>query len=250
MKATAMPTIRASDKGAVRQIGRAFCKYNSEEIERMDTEEITRITMEAVKRISEGRSARNNPNGWSALARVVNMRISVHGTYIKVKDRLDREKIMKERVEELMRREKKMVLSDDEIGWMNDNGLNNRPVTWKEWKEIYWRPSYNYDQYMRLQGLNSGRRRREWRMMSRNRMCRIQSEADAGRIGGVIREIINKRKGFKMEVIIDKDKCINDPKEVTEVGTSHFQQWFERSDAERERDGRLQRLIANNDGKG
>ncbi len=66
----------------------------------------------------------------------------------------------------------------------------------------------------------------------------------------MIREIINKRKGFKMEVIIDQDKCITDPREVTDVGTRRFQEWFERSDKERERDVRLQRIISTNDREG
>ena len=37
-------------------------------------------------------------------------------------------------------------------------------------------------------------------------MERIQSEADAGRIGGVIREIINKKGGYKMEAIVNAQK--------------------------------------------
>ncbi len=60
------------------------------------------------------------------------MRISVHGTAVKVKGRPDYERIMKERVEKLRRREKQMTLSDEEINWMKDQGIRVEHVEWDE----------------------------------------------------------------------------------------------------------------------
>ena len=53
-------------------------------------------------------------------------------------------------------------------------------------------------------------------------MERIQSDADAGRIGGVIMEIINKKGGYKMEAIVHEGVCTKDPKEVTKIATDWF----------------------------
>ena len=65
------------------------------------------------------------------------MRISVHGTAVKIRGRPDYNRIMKERVEELRRREKKTTLSEEEINWMRDQGIRTEHVDWDEWKIMY-----------------------------------------------------------------------------------------------------------------
>ena len=47
-----------------------------------------------------------------------------------MKDKITYEKIMKERVEELTWTEESLKLNEDEVGWLRDNGLNEKPVDW------------------------------------------------------------------------------------------------------------------------
>ena len=95
-------------------------------------DQIIKKTMKHVKMICDNRSNKTNRDGWSPVTRIVSMRISVHGTAIKIKGRPDYDRIMKGRVEELRRREKKMVLADEELEWMRDQGIRTEPVHWDE----------------------------------------------------------------------------------------------------------------------
>ncbi len=140
---------------------------------------------------------------------------------------------MKERVEELRRRERKMILSEEEIDWMRDQGIRTEHVDWDEWKIMYKDEDANYEQMCRLKRLNTGRRRKELRLICNERMYRIQADADAERIGGVIRIMTNKRKGYKMECLVDGDECLSDPDKVDLRAFEHFRQWFSRTDEEK-----------------
>ena len=82
---------------------------------------------------------------------------------------------------------------------MRDQGIGCKPTDWDEWKWMYEDPLANFGQMIRLKKMNCSRRRKELRILSNNRMYRIQADADAGRIGGAIRVIMNKKKGYKME---------------------------------------------------
>ena len=57
-------------------------------------------------------------------------------------------------------------------------------------------------------------------------MHRIQADADAGRIEGVKKEIINEKGGYKMQAIEDEGICTKEPREVTNIATKHFTEWF------------------------
>jgi hypothetical protein len=129
-----------------------------------------------------------------------------------------------------------MFLNEDEVRWLRDNGLSTDPTGWDIWKTLYSNANENWAQMQRLKKLNCGWRRREMRILNGTRMTRIQAEADAGKIGGVIREIIKKKGGYNMEVIVDGEVCIKDPVEVTDKATQYFREWFERIERERIRD--------------
>ncbi len=156
------------------------------------------------------------------MTRILAMRISVHGTALKIRGRPDYARVMKGRVEEMRRREKKMVLSEEEVGWMRDQGIRVEAVDWDEWDNMYRDEVANFEQMNRLKRLNSGRRRKELRLICNSRMYRIQSDADAGKIGGAIRLIMNRKKGYKMECLVDGDECIRDPNEVDKRAFEHF----------------------------
>ncbi len=154
-------------------------------------------------------------------------------TAVKLLDRPDHDSIMKGRVDELRRREKRMVLSEEERGWMRDHGVNDEYIDWGEWKRLYRDKLGNFEQMTRLKKLNSGRRRKELRLLCNSRMYRIQADADAGRIGGAIRLIMDKKKGYKMECLVDGDVCIREPDKVDKKAFDHFKQWFERSEEDK-----------------
>jgi len=84
------------------------------------------------------------------------------------------------------------------------------------------------------------------RLICNNRMYRIQSDADAGKIGGAIRLIMNKKKGYKMECLIDGDECTRDPDMVDKRAYEHFKDWFYRSDGEKEEGCAIDEMIRGN----
>ena len=96
----------------------------------MDNKSIIYETMKKVKIIADNRNNKSNRGGWSPVTRVISMRISVHGTAEKIRGRPDWARVLKGRVEELRRREKKVILSEEEIGWMRDQGIGCEPVDW------------------------------------------------------------------------------------------------------------------------
>ena len=53
----------------------------------------------------ESRNTKKNPNGWSPISRLMALRISVHGTAVKMAGKMDYNKVMQGRVEELKRRD-------------------------------------------------------------------------------------------------------------------------------------------------
>ena len=188
----------------------------------MGMKEIMEETMKKVKVICENRNNKTNRDGWSPVTRIISMRISVHGTSVKLGERPDHDRVMKGRVEELRRREKRMVISEEEIGWMRDHGINNEFIDWDEWKRMYSDRLGNFEQMTRLKKLNSGRRRKELRILCNSRMYRIQADADAGRIGGAIRLIMHKKKGCKMECLVDE--WLRDSDKVDKKAFDHFKQ--------------------------
>ncbi len=81
-------------------------KTTDKELGDMDMDKIIKKTMKHVKVNYDNRNNRTNRDGWSPVTRIISMRISAHGTAVKVRRRPDYSRIMKERVEELRRREK------------------------------------------------------------------------------------------------------------------------------------------------
>ena len=128
MKGVKRPTFRPSDKGATKRFEKAWCRIHDSRIKEMSMEDIVKENMEIVGRIMKNRNTKVNPNGWSPISRLISLRISVHGTARRMKDRIDYVKIMKARVEELKRSEEELVLNVNEIRWLRDNGLYERPV--------------------------------------------------------------------------------------------------------------------------
>ena len=134
MKGVRKPSLRPSDKGATKRFEKAWSRIHDNKIKDMSMEDIVKENMGSGKRIINNRNTKLNPNGWSPISRLISLRISVHGTARRMKDRIDYVRIMSQRVEELKRSEESLVLSDTEIGWLRDNGLSENRLTGKNGK--------------------------------------------------------------------------------------------------------------------
>ncbi len=137
MRTMDVPTIRPTDKGGTNKLEKIFSRVSGEELKGMDMKSIINETMKKVKVICNNRNNKTNRDGWSLVTRIISMRISVHGTSVKLSNRPDHDRIMKGRVEELRKREKKMLISEEEIGWMRDHGINNESIEWDERKKMW-----------------------------------------------------------------------------------------------------------------
>ena len=127
-KAVAVLTIRPTDKGAVRQYEKIFKRIPVDRVSQMSMEEIIVTTTEGVRRIMGSRTTKKNQDGWSPLSRIMTMRTSVHGTAVKMADRMDYNKVMRGRVEDLRRREEKIDLNEEEEVWLRENGMYTDPL--------------------------------------------------------------------------------------------------------------------------
>ena len=94
MKGVKLATLRPADKGATKKIEKAWGKISDNTINKMSMEEIIRENMGIVERISANRNTKRNPNGWSPIARLISLRISVHGTARRMKDKITYDKII------------------------------------------------------------------------------------------------------------------------------------------------------------
>ena len=151
--------------------------------------------------------------------------------------------VMKVRVNNLKKLETAITMTDEEREWFAEHGIYVVPLDWTCWKKRFQKQASNMDEMMRLRKLNCGKRRIELRMIREERTMRVQSDADAGRTGGVIRKIIGVKKGFRMESLMIDDELVVDGRLVTKHSTKHFHTWFYRSPEEKRRDCELARLM-------
>ena len=69
-------------------------------------------------------------------------------------------------------------------------------------------------------------------------MSRLQEDADSGRIGGMIKNIMGRPQPFTMESIRDGDGIITDGATIAKMITAFFSDWFARLPAERKTETR------------
>ena len=221
--------LKATDKGASRRFCKRIDKIKDEALDLMTIEEIVSITMETVKDVSKGRRTNSNPNGFSIASRILSMRISVHATACKLQGMKKYDSIMIDRVKNLRRAEKKIKLSEEETEWLGEHGVNHKPLDWVDWKRRYSKGAGNMDHLCLLKRLNNGKRRTELKLVRSDRTSRIQSDADAGRTGGVISKVVGIKRGFNMESLSIGDEIITDGSEICSKATEKFNEWFHRS---------------------
>jgi hypothetical protein len=81
-------------------------------------------------------------------------------------------------------------------------------------------------------------------------MCRLQEDADAGRIVGVIKNMMGSSPSFTMESIRDGDQVITEVKTIATLVTSFFAKWFARLPEEKDRDKGLADCVMSRDRSG
>jgi hypothetical protein len=144
------------------------------------------------------------------------------GAAIRIGIKHDNIRILKPIIIKLRRDERDVSLNEDECNWCNDNGIECDPLDWNEWMNQYPDPASLATEYLRLKGLLTKENKQEYRRIHGGRMQKLQDEADAGKIGGVIRNIVGREPGFLMESLNHEGKTITDGVTIAKLITSFF----------------------------
>jgi hypothetical protein len=135
-------------------------------------------------------------------------------------------------------------LNEEELDWMENHGVNSNHTTWEDWKILHPDVHHTAEALEKIKKLNTNKRRAELRVVHGGRMCRAQEEADAGRMGGVIQNIMGRRKGFKMESLVIDGVLCADSTTISDAVTKFFEEWFSRSGEESDRDKTIAHIIS------
>jgi hypothetical protein len=115
-----------------------------------------------------------------------------------------------------------ITLNQKESDWLENNWIEADLLDWNEWKNQYGNTSHTARELLRIRKLLSQENRKEFRRIHSARMSRLQEEADAGRIGGAIKNIMGRSQPFTMESIRDGDEVITDGATIAKMITAFF----------------------------
>ena len=187
--------------------------------------QITAESTLLVDSIYKRRNNKRSPSIWSPIAHFLNLRLSALGATIRagLKNNISP---LRSIVAGLKYDESKVTLNEDECAWLEDNGINLDPFDWHEWRNKYSSTSYTAQELLRIKKLLSQENRKEFRRIHSDRMSRVQEEADAGRIGGILKKIVGGSQPFTMEFIRNNGTLVTDGEKITKLITSFFSKWF------------------------
>ena len=197
-----------------------------------------------VKKINASRNPNSNPDGWSPVSRLLTMRITALRITLRVQRSGRPTSHLKNCVSSLIKNEKLIILNEDELDWMDNHNIPSVHSTWEEWRILYPDVHHTAEELGKLKKLNNYKRRSELRAVHSGRMGRAQEEADAGRMGGVIQNIMGRRKGFKMEILVIDGVLSADSHKISAAITKFFEAWFARTDEEGDRDKKIAHIIS------
>ena len=198
-----------------------YVNLHEGDLSNLSLQDITRISMDAVRKINGRRNNKRSPSIWSPMAHLLNLRLSAIGSTIRANIKSD-PRPLKELILRLKRDEEKISLNEDECTWLEDNLIQSDPFDWDEWINRYSDNTYAARELIRIRKLLSAENRKEFRRIHGNRMQKIQEEADAGRIGGVIRNIMGGSSPYTMESIRQDGEVITDGERITKLITEFF----------------------------
>ena len=129
----------------------------------------------------------------------------------------------------------RLVLSDDELDWLDNNGIVRELPVWREWLSKM-DPELLRSEIQHLKRLTTKERRDELRLIHGGRMRRIQDKSDAGKIGAMLKGIMAKSSSFSMDVLYNDQGNIVDTEEISRIVTDFFRDWFNASEDDDLRD--------------
>jgi hypothetical protein len=144
----------------------------------------------------------------------------------------------------------KIELNEDEELWLAANGIPRGLPEWREWIRVNNSLDGLKEEIRHLKSLTTRERRDKLRRIHGGRMRRIQDDADAGKIGAVIRSIMANSKSFSLEVLYDPAGNVTDSEEISRIVTAFFREWFNASDEDRSRDEEVAKHSGESNTKG
>jgi hypothetical protein len=239
------PTIRASDKGALKKLAESLTRRFSGDLSACSIKTITNWTVAEAQRIAKARNTKNNPDGWSPSSRVLHIRLRALGALFKRMADASGLGACYKLYNDARRDINKIELNDDEKEWFEGHGVEILLPPWRQWQRTNTVDSLRTE-LVTLKELTSKERRNELRILHGGRMRRIQDQADAGKIGAVIRNIMAKSKAFSLEVLYGEEGNITDADEISKIVTEFFREWFNTTAEDDIRDEDLAEFSADN----
>ena len=134
-----------------------------------------------------------------------------------------------------------MELSDEEEEWLTENRMKKNLPDWYDWKRS---SSLDYlsSELIILNRQTSSEMRKEQRLKFENWTRTIQEAADKGKIGKVLKKIMNENKDSSLEVLYGVNDNMTDATEIAEEVTRHFGGQFSLTQEERRCDVNLSRM--------
>ena len=139
---------------------------------------------------------------------------------------------------DLKRDLRRLVLNDDEKDWLGQNGVPEDLPDWRVWQRSNTTEGLRVE-LLHLRALTTKERRTELRLLHGGRMRRIQDDADAGKIGAVIKTVMARSPTFSLDVIYGKEENIVDADEIARIVTEFFALWFNATEDDDARDAEV-----------
>ncbi len=241
------PTIKAGDKGGLRRLQESLKKRFNGDLSEHTIGEITDWTVAEQRRIAASRAAKTNPDGWSPTSLLLHIRLRILGALFKrLADKSGVDpcyRMYKDSARDITR----ITLNADEEEWLEFNGVQRTLPDWRAWRRDNDAESLLIE-IRHLRSLTTRQRRDELRILHGGRMRRIQDEADAGKIGTMLKKIMAKSSSFSMEVLYGQDGNTTDPIEIARIVTEFFQAWFNSDHDDDARDTEVSDFSASGNG--
>ena len=164
------PTLNCNDKGACRRFSKGLEKLVAKlgpDLNSLSLQEITNESMQLVSSICKRRNNKRTPSIWSPLAHVLNLRVSALGATVRMGLKGDSSSLHPI-ILRLRDDERKTSLNEDEIAWLEDNGLEAEPLDWDDWRNQYPSTALAAKELLRIKKLLSQENRREFRRIHSN----------------------------------------------------------------------------------
>jgi hypothetical protein len=184
-----IPSMRPGDEGAKRRLKKEMDKIIAAGLDNWTHDQLVVWTANKAKEIAKSRNRKDNPDGWSPLTRLMRLKVKVLGmAYRRIEAKKgfgDCYKIYKE----VKRNMRDIDLSDEEVIWLDDNGVSPALPDWHDWTKQLRRAELVVE-IKHLNKLTSSKMRKELRIRHDDWMRKIQEAADKGKIGRMIKRIV------------------------------------------------------------